>query len=158
MITAPALSGGSEPAPSRNSKAVSDTICCVADIPLGTITTNALDDQHEQLFRLFEKITSSKSDPIALLSLLRQLWDALILHFKCEERFMEIIGYSKLLGHKWQHQHLTKRLQDIIEIAELSRDTGMSPTQIAELRRIVIDHQAETDADYIRFYEQCRED
>ena len=102
---------------------------------------------------LFKSIEDAHNlAPGLLPTFLRELQAAMIEHCSCEEQFIQRIGYPNLAGHQWHHAVLLADLQKLIDgLPSFSDDS------VQQLRAMIVDHQRETDADYVAHYDARRE-
>jgi len=80
---------------------------------------DSIDEQHKRLLELASQMhnllrndmVTDKYDQIV--QLLNELKDYTIYHFKCEEEYMESIGYKKLLSQKVDHNDFIEKMNAI---------------------------------------------
>ena len=123
-----------------------------------------IDQQHETIFRLFDRIGALTADAYraldddevdALLDILAELRDQALVHFVTEEAYMEEVDYPDLEEQAEAHVHFT---DDITRLeVELMNGTSI-PT--VTIRTALVDWYAEhiTDKDqpFGEFYKKSR--
>ena len=115
--------------------------------PATDVLLQRIDAQHSRLLRILKEISEARlvraGHPVTLV-LLEGLRELLLEHFRDEEAFMELIGYTELSGHKWQHDIL---LNDFLRIEADVRagKRELSLEDLRELGAIVHDHTNESD-------------
>ncbi len=83
------------------------------------IGVEEIDNQHKKLFEIANGIYKLLKNDVYLdkydriVSLLDELKDYTVYHFKTEEDYMHGIGYKKLLSHKVQHDDFIEKINDV---------------------------------------------
>jgi len=78
-----------------------------------------IDDQHEKLFNLGESAYKLLKDEFStdkydkIVSIIKELEEYTIFHFRDEEAYMESIKYRKLLSQKVEHADFIKKVSEI---------------------------------------------
>jgi hemerythrin len=78
-----------------------------------------IDQQHQKLFQIAEDIYNLLKNNLytdkydKILSLLSELKDYTIFHFRSEEEYMSQIGYRKLLSHRVEHDDFVNKINNI---------------------------------------------
>ncbi len=78
-----------------------------------------IDTQHKKLFEIANGIYKLLKNELyidkydRIVSLLDELKDYTIYHFKTEEEYMQGIGYKKLLSHKVQHDDFIEKINNV---------------------------------------------
>jgi hemerythrin len=105
------------------------------------IGISQIDEQHEKLFeianRIYELIKNDlyldKYDKI--LSIIDELREYTIFHFKAEEDYMLSIGYKKLLSHKVEHNDFIEKINNV-DLKKIDQDQDK---YILEILEFVVD-------------------
>jgi hemerythrin len=85
-----------------------------------------IDEQHKKFFSLinvlYDSILQDKSEAVVG-SVLKELQQYVIFHFKSEETWMELYHYPDMINHKLEHQEGTKKLNKLMLEYERGRKT-----------------------------------
>lgn len=79
----------------------------------------AIDDQHKQLFEIADRIYALIQNDLimdkydGIVEIIDELKDYTIHHFQAEEKYMESIGYKKLLSQKVAHNDFLQKMGEI---------------------------------------------
>jgi hemerythrin len=121
-----------------------------------SVGVEMLDNQHKKLFEIGNNIilalredsTVDRNDKIT--SLLKDLKDYTIYHFKSEETFMKEINYDKYLPHKSEHDAFIKRLEEV----KLRAFDNEQDVYLQELLKFIIgwisNHILKSDLKYMK--------
>ena len=77
-----------------------------------------IDEQHKELFNIldncYELLLKNKDDDKydKIITILEELKNYTIYHFKTEEEFMKKNGYSKFLSHKFAHDAFIEQIKE----------------------------------------------
>lgn len=80
------------------------------------IGVDQIDEQHEMLFKIAERaFTLLKSDMYVdkydkIITIIEELKDYAVYHFRSEEEYMLSIGYRKFLSHKAEHDEFINKV------------------------------------------------
>lgn len=89
-------------------------------------------------------------------SILSQLVEYTNIHFMSEQLLMRLHAYPDIAGHEMEHDHLIEQLRRV-EDGFLAGDSEMATSEIAMLKRLVIDHIKTHDQTFARYLAQPRE-
>ncbi|GAA0084595.1 bacteriohemerythrin [Clostridium sp. CTA-7] len=81
-----------------------------------SVNIEIIDEQHKELFNIldncYELLLKNKDDDKydKIITILEELKNYTIYHFKTEEEFMKKNGYSKFLSHKFAHDAFIEQI------------------------------------------------
>ncbi len=95
-----------------------------------SVGVRELDEQHKQLFRMFDGLIESMETAVnsqTVSDLLADLREYALVHFETEERYMSECGYPDLENHKWTHEQFRMKVDDLcsggaIQAGQVRRD------------------------------------
>lgn len=82
-----------------------------------SVNIEIIDEQHKELFNIldncYELLLKNKDDDKydKIITILEELKNYTIYHFKTEEEFMKKNGYSKFLSHKFAHDAFIEQIK-----------------------------------------------
>lgn len=82
-----------------------------------SVNIEVIDEQHKELFNIldncYELLLKNKDDDKydKIITILEELKNYTIYHFKTEEEFMKKNGYSKFLSHKFAHDAFIEQIK-----------------------------------------------
>lgn len=118
------------------------------------VGVNLIDEQHKMLFQIANKayellkseLYTDKYDKI--ISILQELKDYTVFHFKAEEGYMESIGYKRLLSHKVEHNDFIDKINDY-DLDSIDADQSKYITDLLDfIINWISNHILETDKKY----------
>lgn len=83
------------------------------------VGVNLIDEEHKELFRIANEVFEVLKDDFIvdkfdnIVAIIERLKDYAIMHFADEERYMESIGYKRILSHKIEHADFIEKLNGI---------------------------------------------
>lgn len=83
-----------------------------------SVNIEIIDEQHKELFDIldncYELLLKNKDDDKydKIITILEELKNYTIYHFKTEEEFMKKNGYSKFLSHKFAHDAFIEQIKE----------------------------------------------
>ncbi len=114
-----------------------------------SVGINEIDDQHKKLLvmisEFYEAIKFDREEAFACL--LDSLIEYALTHFKNEERYMKMFGYSSLAEHKKEHEEFTQRVLSVKEKIEQGQSVVTLDTT-RMIRKWVTEHMLGTDQKY----------
>jgi hemerythrin len=86
----------------------------LAWMPEYSVGIEAIDEQHQMLFRLLNDLSESieKKDAVDTVYLVSKMQAYAIFHFSTEERLMDKYGYPEFSTHKEEHETFQARIRD----------------------------------------------
>lgn len=114
-----------------------------------------IDEQHKKLFSIANDTYELLQNDFyfdkynKIISLIEELKDYTLFHFRTEEEYMLSIGYRKFLSHKVQHDDFIKKFKDI----DLDKIDEGQNEYIEELLKFIYtwidEHILVKDRDYV---------
>ncbi len=116
-----------------------------------------MDEQHQYLFALFDRIeqSSAVTDRSALAALLLEIEGYLLFHFDSEERLMRHYRFPTFSLHQSEHEVAAARFVRFLDDFEAGR---LNPGALRIfLRGWLLEHGAVSDREYAAWIRGCRE-
>lgn len=114
-----------------------------------------MDLQHRRIYQALQRLVESLRGRYPLENLgdrLSQLESLTLEHFRDEEELMEVSGYSLLLAHRAEHEHMIERCHALLN--QFSVPGSPPLDQLAEtFLAMLLNHIQNVDMDYSDFLE-----
>lgn len=117
-----------------------------------------IDDQHKKLVvlcnNLYQGILRTKESSVAswqdsLRGTLKECADYVMVHFRDEEKILQVVGYSDFANHKAQHETYTKKILETVQ--NFNNITISDAIQFVKfLYDWIMSHIAYTDKLYVK--------
>jgi hemerythrin len=119
-----------------------------------SVEIQKIDEQHKKFFSilnlLYDAILQGKSEEVVG-SVLKELQQYVIFHFKTEESWMEMYNYPDMNKHKLEHQEAIQKVNKLV----LEYERGQQTVDI-ELLKFLSDwlqnHILQADRNYIPYF------
>lgn len=115
------------------------------------VNIEVIDIQHKELFNILDKCydlllkSKDKDNYDEVISILLNLKEYTIYHFKTEEKFMKENNYSKFLSHKFAHDSFIEKI-NTFDPYSVDKDTTTSLKNILEfVSQWIKDHILDVD-------------
>jgi hemerythrin len=120
-----------------------------------SVDIHKIDEQHKKFFSLvnmlYDAIMQGKGEEVVG-SVLKELQQYVIFHFKSEESWMELYHYPDMNKHKLEHQEGTKNINKLL----LEYERGQKAVDIELLKFLsewLQHHILEVDRKYIPYFQ-----
>ena len=120
-----------------------------------SVDIQKIDEQHKKFFSLvnmlYDAIMQGKCEEVVG-SVLKELQQYVIFHFKAEESWMELYHYPDMNKHKLEHQEGTKKVNKLV----LEYERGNKTVDIELLKFLsewLQHHILEVDRKYIPYFQ-----
>jgi len=115
-----------------------------------SVKVNRCDDDHKKLFALINRLHDAMSvgkGAAVMEQTVQELLDYTRVHFSAEEALMEKAGYAELPGHRAQHQHFVKQVEQFQKDLQISK-SGKAVEVLGFLKDWLTKHIKQTDQRY----------
>lgn len=112
-----------------------------------------IDQQHQNLLSLLRQLHGAIAPPTDLnhgQTILQEIVEETLNHFRAEEKLMGASNYPGYLGHRAAHQNLERDLEKVVSIVSTDA-TNFTLETVALLGKLILNHICEEDRPMVDF-------